>query len=81
VLPATLSASTQTDKLASPGRSPLQQTLEASGRALVLQLDQVETVLLQLISNTQTRTIDLEGRILRVARWRTELEQMAQELD
>lgn len=81
VLPAALSASTQTDKLASPGRSPLQQTLEASGKALVLQLDQVETALLQLISNTQTRTIDLEGRILRVARWRTELEQMAQELD
>lgn len=80
-LPASHSTSTQTEVVASPGPSPLQQALEASGRALLQQLEQVETALLQLLSQTQTRIIDLEGRILRVVRWRTELEQMARELD
>jgi hypothetical protein len=79
VLPVSVSAYTQTDAIPSP--APHQHQLEAVGRTLLLQLDQVEAALLHLLAQTQARTIDLEGRILRVARWKTELEQMAQELD
>lgn len=79
VLPVSVAAYTQTDTIPSP--APHQHPLEAVGRTLLLQLDQVEAALLHLLAQTQTRTIDLEGRILRVTRWKTELEQMAQELD